>query len=114
MGGIRLWRGGTLGRLRAMSSPHPTISAWERDPHEGHYTAELHDWKLRVYWHSAGHATRGMFYWEATRDEDTAKGHGAFTEMEEAMADAEIFATHDAKRRSLEIRESMSATDQHP
>ena len=83
-----------------MSSAHPTISAWERDPHEGHYEAELHDWKLRVFWKRGDHHTRGLFHWEAERDEDTEHAHAGFTEMEAAMADAEHFAALDAAKRS--------------
>jgi hypothetical protein len=86
-----------------MSSAHPTITAWERDPHEGHYDAELHDWKLRVVWKTGGHANRGMFHWEATRDEDSEHGHAGFVEIEDAMADAEHFAALDARKRSARI-----------
>lgn len=86
-----------------MSSPHPTISAWTRDEHEGHYDAELHDWALRVFWKSEGHDSRGGFHWEATKDEDTEHGHHPFVEMEHAMADAEAFAALDARKRSAAI-----------
>ena len=86
-----------------MSSPHPTISAWTRDTHEGFYEAELHDWKLKVFWKSGGHSERGMFHWEASRGEDTEHGHEGFTEMEGAMADAEAYAALDASKRSAQI-----------
>jgi hypothetical protein len=83
--------------------PHPTISAWQRDPVTGAYQAELHDWKLRVSWKAAPLA-RGEFRWEAERaGERTRRGHEPFEEMEEAMADAEHFAATDAARRTAEI-----------
>ncbi len=86
-----------------MSSPHPTIAAWERDPHAGHYDAELNDWKMRVFWTPGPHDARGMFHWEATRDDAIKHSHEGFTEMEHAMADAEQVAALDAAKRSARL-----------
>jgi hypothetical protein len=94
-----------------MSSPHPTISAWTRDEQKGHYEAELHDWKLEVFWKSGGHGVRGLFHWEATRDELEEHSHEGFVEMEHAMADAEAFAALDARRRSQAVAEAVSAAE---
>ena len=58
---------------------------------------------LRVLWKRDGHDGRGMFHWEATRDEETEHGHDGFVEMEHAMADAEHFAARDAAKRSARI-----------
>ncbi len=96
-----------------MSSPHPTIKAWERDAHEGHYDAELHDWKLRVFWKASGHDTRGAFHWEASRDEETEHSHHGFVEMEHAMADAEGFAALDAVKRPAAISAAMGDSEAH-
>jgi hypothetical protein len=83
--------------------PHPTISAWQRDPVTGAYQADLHDWKLRVTW-KARPLARGEFRWEAERaGERTRRGDEPFEEMEEAMAEAEHFAAGDAARRTAEI-----------
>lgn len=86
-----------------MSHPHPTISAWQRDEHEGHYVAELHDWKLAVHWTPNSADRRGSFSWKAERDGvKPVHGHEPFEEMEAAMADAEIFARRDADDRAAE------------
>jgi surface antigen len=85
-----------------MSHPHPTISAWERDEHEGWYRAELHDWKLTVRWTPNTSGKRGAFAWLGERPGKTAKAHESFEEMEHAMADAEIFAQQDADTRAAE------------
>ncbi len=85
-----------------MSAPHPTISAWQRSE-EGGYEAELHDWKLRVFWTPNTRERRGSFGWEATRDEHTEVGEEPFEEMEHAMAEAEHFAATDAAKRTQKI-----------
>ncbi|MEQ9318344.1 MAG: hypothetical protein RIF41_04260 [Polyangiaceae bacterium] len=87
-----------------MSHPHPTISAWQRDEHEGHYVAELHDWTLTVSWVPNSGDKRGYFAWAAERDgAKTAHSHEPFEEMEAAMADAEIFARTDADARAAKV-----------
>jgi len=96
-----------------MSTPHPTISAWERDEHDGFYEAELHDWKLRVQWTPNKADVRGSFRWEAERadDDDTKKSsEGSYEEMEHAMAEAELFAAADAERRTAKIAAKASRT----
>ncbi|HHH30543.1 MAG TPA: hypothetical protein ENK57_19680 [Polyangiaceae bacterium] len=91
------------GKLPPMSHPHPTISAWQRDEHEGDYVAELHDWKLTVSWTPNHGEKRGHFTWTAEREgAKTAHAHEPFEEMEAAMADAEIFARNDADARAAE------------
>lgn len=86
-----------------MSIRHPTISAWQRDAHTGHFETELHGWKLRVAWHPNTRERRGYFTWEASRDDVTRPSPDHYEELEEAMADAEIFAAADAARRSAAI-----------
>ncbi|MEZ4443040.1 MAG: hypothetical protein R3B72_28350 [Polyangiaceae bacterium] len=94
-----------------MSNPHPTISAWTRDAHEGHYQAELHGWTLTVRWLPGGAATRGMFRWEASRPDDKpAKAEEPVAEMEHAMALAEQFAQADADRRAAEATRGAEDT----
>jgi len=86
-----------------MGQPHPRISAWTRDEHDGDYRALLQGWSLRVEWHGNGHATRGGFRWTAKRDDENHEGHEAFAEMEWAMADAEHFVRVHEARRAAEI-----------
>ncbi len=84
-----------------MSGPHATISAWQRDGHEGVYQAELHDWSLRVSWTPNTPTTRGAFRWKAERDgEDERAPEIEFEEIELAMAAAEQFAKQDADARA--------------
>lgn len=83
---------------------HPTISAWTRDPHEGHYTAELHDYKLVARWKPNKGDRRGSFYWTAERTgHKLIKSESHFEELEIAMADAEQFAALDARRRTRQV-----------
>ena len=86
-----------------MSSPHPTISSWERDVHEGHYQAELHGFELVVSWTPNTSEKRGSFIWSAARGDSTHHGHHGFEEMELAMADAEHFAHAEAHKDTLAI-----------
>ena len=81
-----------------MSSPHPTISTWERDGHEGRYQADLHSWQLTVSWTPNTRAARGSFSWTAQRGETSAHGDHTFEEIELAMADAEHFARTQAAK----------------
>ncbi len=81
-----------------MSTPHPTISAWERDPHEGHYQAELHGWLLKVEWVPNTADRRGSFTWSAEQGANTQKADHPSEEMELAMAEAEHFAHGAAER----------------
>lgn len=88
-----------------MSHPHPTISAWQRDEHEGHYVAELHGWTLTAAWTPNAGELRGSFHWKAERDgEKTVPSEEHYEELENAMADAEIFARGDADRRAALAR----------
>lgn len=81
-----------------MSSPHPTISTWERDGHEGRYQADLHSWQLTVSWTPNTQAARGSFSWTAQRGDAVERSHHSFEEMELAMADAELFARTQAAK----------------
>lgn len=97
-----------------MSSPHPTISAWTRDEHEGHYEAQLHDWKLRVCWTPNEGDQRGSFYWTADRDGEKQRRSGDdFEECEHAMAHAEHFAHNDARQRTATIAKKAEASAAH-
>ena len=97
-----------------MSSPHPTISNWTRDEHDGYYQAELHAWKLRVSWTPNAGDQRGSFYWTADRDgEKQRRSHDAFEECEVAMAEAEHFAHHDALERNAAISAKAEAGSAH-
>jgi hypothetical protein len=88
--------------------PHPTISAWRRDPVTGVYEAELHDWKLEVTW-TARPLARGEFHWRASRPgQDPRRSEEPFEEMEEAMAEAEHFARADAARRTAAIAAAVA------
>jgi hypothetical protein len=87
-----------------MSGAHPTLSAWNRDEHDGFYTAKLHDWDLKVSWSPNDGETRGSFQWVATREGEKAKySHDSHEEMELAMAEAEQFAELDARIRTKAI-----------
>ena len=93
-----------------MSKLHPTISAWSRDTHQGFYTVELHDWKLRVSWHPNAPGVRGHFHWEAEREgEKKQVSEEKYEELEEAMAHAEQFARLDAARRTAAIAMTQDA-----
>ena len=95
-----------------MSGAHPTISAWTRDEHEGHYTADLHDWTLKVSWtpNSDDGLVRGSFNWTATRQgQKPNHGHAPFEEMELAMAEAEHFAATDARMRARALTTSEAS-----
>lgn len=91
-----------------MSSPHPTISAWERDEHEGHYEADLFGWQLKVSWTPNKGATRGSFHWVAEQGADVHRSEHHFEEMELAMADAEHFAQRKSKQATSAIAEANS------
>ncbi|MEM6788348.1 MAG: hypothetical protein AAF928_06405 [Myxococcota bacterium] len=75
-----------------MSGPHPTISAWERDEEEGHYTAEMHGWNLTVSWTPNDGVVRGFFRWSAEVGERKTEDEERFEEMQLAMAAAEAYA----------------------
>ncbi len=100
-----------------MSHPHPTLSAWTRDDHDGHYAAELHDWKLEVRWSPNKPNTpnepgaRGAFGWKAERDDNEHKGEQRFEEMEHAMVAAEAFSAADAQRRSAQLLATKRGDD---
>ncbi|MBM4375376.1 MAG: hypothetical protein FJ095_09850 [Deltaproteobacteria bacterium] len=84
-----------------MSVRHPTISAWQRDHHDGGYTSELEGFSLRVSWTPNTREARGAFAWTVARDGAKAHhSHERFEEMEAAMADAEEFARTEAARAS--------------
>ncbi len=86
----------------AMSVRHPTISAWQRDAHEGHYTTEVAGFALRVRWSPNTRDARGSFRWTAERSgEKPHPSHDHYEELEEAMADAELFARYETARRAL-------------
>ncbi len=86
---------------------HATISAWTRDPHEGHYTAELHDYKLVARWTPNKGDARGSFYWTAERPgHKPIRSESHFEELEVAMADAEAFAALDARRRASQVMQA--------
>ena len=88
-----------------MAGRHATISAWERDPHQGYYTADLHGFRLKVVWTPNTAETRGSFHWVADAEgEQSHRSHESFEEMEHAMADAERFAEEAAARRTATIR----------
>lgn len=75
-----------------MSGPHPTISAWQRQEHEG-YQAELFDRTLRVRWKPGTPDARGHFLWEAeTEGKRKHADPERFEEIELAMAAAEHWA----------------------
>jgi hypothetical protein len=89
-----------------MSHAHPTISAWQRDEHEGHYSAELHDWLLEVRWTPNQGAQRGSFHWIAKRKgaaDKPRRSEEHYEEMSSAMAEAEAFAAHEAAARTAAI-----------
>jgi hypothetical protein len=96
-----------------MSGPHPTLPAWTRDLHDGFYSAELHDWTLKVTWSPNTSTERGAFGWVATRKDGarqlTHKSEESAEELELAMAEAEHFAARDARMRS---RSATAPTDQ--
>ena len=80
-----------------MSGPHPTISAWTRDEHEGWYTAELHG-----------------FSWVAEREcEPKERSHEHYEELAHAMAHAEAFAAHDAAVRTAALNAKKDEADTH-
>jgi hypothetical protein len=82
-----------------MSVRHPNISAWQRDPHEGHYSCELGGLVLTVRWKPNTPEERGSFYWESTRaGGKPQRSHDHYEELEAAMADAEEHARHRAAR----------------
>jgi hypothetical protein len=95
-----------------MSSPHPTLTAWTRDEHDGRYRAELHDWKLWVSWTPNTGGVRGSFGWKAERDGKEHVGEGTFEELELAMAAAEAYAAADAKKRSARLTAKEPAGDE--
>lgn len=68
------------------------ISAWNRDPHTGVYTAEMTGWTLEVSWTPNRPDRRGFFSWKAERGEAKEVSGRGFEEMEVAMASAETFA----------------------
>jgi len=72
----------------------PTIAAWERDEHEGTYQAEMQGWTLTTFWTPNDGATRGCFYWEASREgaNKPQRSGEDFVELAHAMSDAEAFA----------------------
>ncbi len=86
-----------------MSSPHPTISTWERDGHEGRYVANLHSWQLAVQWAPNTRTTRGSFSWTAQQGDTVERGDHGFEEIELAMAAAEHFARDRADRDTQAI-----------
>ena len=77
-----------------------TVSAWERDEHDGHYHAELHEHALRVDWHPGSAAERGSFSWSAERDERKHEPRERHEEMIGAMVAAETYAEKRAKLRA--------------
>ena len=83
-----------------MSVRHPTISAWQRDHHDGTYSSECAGFALRVEWSPNTADTRGSFHWTAEHDGAKAhRSHEHFEELEAAMADAEDFARREGARR---------------
>jgi hypothetical protein len=87
-----------------MSHPHPTISAWTRDEHDGRYQCEQQGWSLQVSWAPpAAHANRGSFHWQASRDDEMHAGHDGYAEMEDAMGDAEQFVRVREARRAAAV-----------
>jgi len=97
-----------------MSGPHPTISAWQRDEHHGHYLATMHDWTLTVVWTPNSSKARGSFNWHAEHsDGEKQHGHHPFEEMSDAMADAEAFARKQARLRDWKIAQMAEASADH-
>ena len=47
---------------------HATIGAWNRDGHEGTYSASIDGWTLQVSWHPEGRGKRRGFSWTAEDD----------------------------------------------
>ncbi|MBM4360300.1 MAG: hypothetical protein FJ096_19515 [Deltaproteobacteria bacterium] len=83
-----------------MSVRHPTISAWQRDHHDGSYTSEAAGFALRVTWTPNSRDARGSFAWTAEHDgKRPHRSHESFEELSAAMADAEEFARTEAARR---------------
>jgi len=89
-----------------MSGAHPTIDVWQRNGHEGSYTAALLDYQLTVHWTPERNGARGSFRWTAARDGDkTQEADEAFEEIEAAMAAAERFARERAEATTAAIAE---------
>ena len=95
-----------------MSSPHPTLTAWTRDEHDGRYRAELHDWKLEVSWTPNDGGVRGFFAWKAERDGKETSADRSYEELEHAMAAAEAHAHADAEKRSAKLTAKDDGDDE--
>lgn len=76
---------------------HATVSAWQRDGHEGTYTAVIDGWTLHVGWHPEGTAKKRGFSWTAEGPDGQRLAGGAdepLEEIENAMVAAEEAAKH--------------------
>jgi hypothetical protein len=79
---------------------HATLAAWQRDGHEGTYTAVIDGWTLRVAWHPESGATKRGFSWTAEGPGGQRLAGGAeepLEEIENAMVAAEEAAKHARK-----------------
>lgn len=79
---------------------HATISAWQRDGHEGTYSASIDGWTLQVTWHPEGPGKRRGFSWTAEDASGKRLSGGQeepIEEIENAMVAAEEAARHAAR-----------------
>jgi hypothetical protein len=72
---------------------HANVSIWQRNEHEGTYSAELNGCTLHISWQPEEPGKRRGFRWKVERDgKDLAVPDDLQEEPELAMAHAEAFA----------------------
>ena len=72
---------------------HASVSLWQRDEHDGTYTAEINGYTLRLKWKPEAPGERRGFTWEASQEgKEPLKADELHEEPEIAMAHAEAFA----------------------
>jgi len=72
---------------------HATVSIWQRDEHDGTYSAELNGYTLHLTWKPEAPGERRGFLWEAKQEgKESVKSSALHEEAELAMAEAEAFA----------------------